>query len=608
MASVYEKGAKGRPVSFLSGTTANDDGTYNASFDFDHLVINSPAYKKAFLRFVSDKRSINDEDDDDDASSVTAISDNKKAEVSTSAKKPKGTSPTTQLGVTKKDKKQASTNPMACPDPLNASTKQSTDKKPVKKPIPKQPVRSSSPSPDDNTSSKSVNGQKDKTPSAGAPPVVKSPPASQNQPEKGKSPTNKSRSQPTLQAQSEKGTSLPSDNRTKHPTPTPPSKVKSSSSSQNSSKATAQVQPSKEKSPASTQEHSQTSSKGKPAKEKPPASTQEHPQQHPQPVTKGNPAKDKSTKDKQRKPLSTPESPQPAGKGQDDKGKTKSAPPTQDNPQAAVKAQQDKKKPLSPANEETIEALVTAIEQNNITAVKGALQAVTEINVFRPNKSENALHYAARKGRLEVVNLLLEKGADISIKDGENKTAIGIADDNCFFDISTAIFKHDRFKTAKKNAKKFKLHWACASGDATAVNEALKELSDINCVDKVSYTGLHYACVFGYEGIVRMLLKHSANQSIDNALDINLRTKVRLHGALHLASMCGHSDIVRVLIDGGADPNLKDSLENRPLHYACKYREKRSSDIVQMLIGAGADLNPKNKSEDTPLSTSCKFG
>ena len=75
-------------------------------------------------------------------------------------------------------------------------------------------------------------------------------------------------------------------------------------------------------------------------------------------------------------------------------------------------------------------ALVSAC-RNEKAAVELALLGVDNINVdFQRNSDgmecfgESSLHFASIKGMLEVVNRLLEKGADVNMQDEDGETAL----------------------------------------------------------------------------------------------------------------------------------------------------------------------------------------
>ena len=72
--------------------------------------------------------------------------------------------------------------------------------------------------------------------------------------------------------------------------------------------------------------------------------------------------------------------------------------------------------------------------------------------------------------------------------------------------------------------------------------------------------------------------------------------------ALLLASRRGHSLVVKALLDGGADPNLANSIGQRPLHFAPLTIGEASEEITIDLLTAGAEIDATDGSGDTPLN------
>lgn len=96
---------------------------------------------------------------------------------------------------------------------------------------------------------------------------------------------------------------------------------------------------------------------------------------------------------------------------------------------------------------------------------------VHEKNPANPNFynsfGETSLHYAAKKGYLEIVKLLLEHYADPSIKDGDGHTAGSLANDHGHYKIVEVLSEHvmndeipkcAETKRTEKNSKKEYLH------------------------------------------------------------------------------------------------------------------------------------------------------
>lgn len=95
------------------------------------------------------------------------------------------------------------------------------------------------------------------------------------------------------------------------------------------------------------------------------------------------------------------------------------------------------------------------------------------------------MHIAAKYGRIEILRLLLDSGALITI---------------------------ETYKTRFSA-----LHIACFYEHLKVVQEILKcGLADIDVIDGYGNTPLHYATMAGSEKIVDYLLKHGANANLRN--------------------------------------------------------------------------------------------
>jgi len=136
--------------------------------------------------------------------------------------------------------------------------------------------------------------------------------------------------------------------------------------------------------------------------------------------------------------------------------------------------------------------------------VKCLLSHGTDASI-QNNDGWTALHYAAEKGHLEVVNLLLSHKANTSEEDNSGSTA---------------------------------LHYAGYYGHLEVVNCLLSHGADTSIQNRTGCTVLYCAVNNGHLKVVKCLLSHGADTSIRDNYG---------HTALHIARMRGHIAIVEYL-------------------------------------------------------------
>lgn len=151
--------------------------------------------------------------------------------------------------------------------------------------------------------------------------------------------------------------------------------------------------------------------------------------------------------------------------------------------------------------------------------------------------TENVLIEASRKGDLNKVKNLINKGTNINATDQEGVTAL--------------------MRAAANNRKYI-------------VELLLKNQAKPNLADKQGKTALIYAATNGYIDIVALLL--------ENGADINQNGSTGT--ALNNAAKWGYIDIVKLLLEKGAIIHLKDNQGNTALDNALK---NDRIEIVKML-------------------------
>lgn len=193
----------------------------------------------------------------------------------------------------------------------------------------------------------------------------------------------------------------------------------------------------------------------------------------------------------------------------------------------------------------------------------------------------------------EMVSLLVERGADVNKKTNPGLSALMLAARSKQLDIASILVEHGADVGATDANEITPLMYAALSGSPEIVRLLLEGGAEVDALSTTG-TALMAAADQGHEDVVKILLERGAN--------VDLRG-VNGWTALRSAVNKRRKEIARTLIDKGADVNAVLTGEpgrNNPtlLHLAIYWIK---SDIAPMLIEAGADVNAKNETGLTPL-------
>lgn len=185
-----------------------------------------------------------------------------------------------------------------------------------------------------------------------------------------------------------------------------------------------------------------------------------------------------------------------------------------------------------------------------------------------------AIHWAATFGKIGLINLLLNNGADIAAK-------------------GTDIFRWEA------------LHYAVYSGNIDIVSLLLDRGADISVRDGEGNTSLHWAASQRRLAILKLLLSRGAAPDAQDSRGSTALHMSVLYGSPGCDKLLG--DMVEALLEAGADPSISDSHGYTPLHRLVQSDEEDVR-AVQLILGRGADISARDHRGMTPLHWVAKGG
>jgi ankyrin repeat protein len=275
--------------------------------------------------------------------------------------------------------------------------------------------------------------------------------------------------------------------------------------------------------------------------------------------------------------------------------------------------------------------LFFAAESGKANVVEYLLNNGADANI--PDAGKRVpLHVAAQAGDLESVKLLLPKTTDgINVKENYDYTPLFFAAESGKANVVEYLLNNGADANIPDAGKRVPLHVAAQTGDMESVKLLLpKTTGGINFKGNDNYTPLFFAAESSKANVVKYLLDNGADANIDCYGDLPLHVAVQagdLESAklllpktkggmnvkgdwdmtpLFFAAQKGKANIVEYLLNNGADANIQDSYKDFPLHTAAEIGDIGSIKLLVRKTTGG--VNTKGHMEKTPLSIAVRKG
>ncbi|XP_052864009.1 poly [ADP-ribose] polymerase tankyrase-1 [Anopheles cruzii] len=269
--------------------------------------------------------------------------------------------------------------------------------------------------------------------------------------------------------------------------------------------------------------------------------------------------------------------------------------------QDADRASADGSSPRTPNRSPTGELAAGFVLRNylNFTNEDGAtaLHYACEVTKEEVNKRSKERKEQEANGDRDIVRMLLENGADVSLSTRSTQEtcfhAVSVAGNN---DVLTEMIGHMTATDIQKAMnRQSSVGWtplliACNRGHMELVNNLLANHARVDVFDNEGRSALHLAAEHGYLQVCDAL--------ITNKAFINSKSRVG-RTALHLAAMNGYSELVKFLIrDHNAVVDILTLRKQTPLHLAAASGQMN---VCKLLLELGANIDATDDVGQKPI-------
>lgn len=212
-----------------------------------------------------------------------------------------------------------------------------------------------------------------------------------------------------------------------------------------------------------------------------------------------------------------------------------------------------------------------------------------------------ALHMAARRGHAVIVQLLVDKGANVNaVAEGFEDysmtyevTALHLAARNGHEKVLDILLNNGADIDSQTERGETALHLAAEKGHVGAIALLLNKGANLEAKSRREYTPIRVAALRGQEACAKILIERGADLSVapnGNSL-------------LYLAALGGNAELVQLLLEKGFDVN-----GGSVLCAAAGSHSQGRDDVVRLLLKEGADVSNRTENAETALHKSAWRG
>lgn len=243
---------------------------------------------------------------------------------------------------------------------------------------------------------------------------------------------------------------------------------------------------------------------------------------------------------------------------------------------------------------QTMKQLFTAVSQGDKKKLESLLSSKYSPDV--KNDTHSLMHAAAEYGQTQILDVLINKGANVNILDSNGATPLHYGVKHNRPNALRFLLERGASLAVKDSNGAAPLHWACQLGKLDCARVLVDKGADIEAKAKYETTALHLAARAGLKDIVTYLCQNKANTEA--------RTN-KGYTPLHIAAMKGLSDMCNILLHFRGHVDALTLRRQTALHFTAMQGDIPTS---QILLRYGAWASAMDADHNTPASNAQQNG
>jgi ankyrin len=258
--------------------------------------------------------------------------------------------------------------------------------------------------------------------------------------------------------------------------------------------------------------------------------------------------------------------------------------------------------------------LIYAAARGKLEILKVLIGKGANIHATTTNADKTALHFAARGGHEEVAAYLLENGAQVEQQDRGHYTPLMYASEEGHVRVVLLLLEHMGGQaqglevTDAWYSGRTALHWAVAGGHEEVVTALLRHGARADTRDRSGKSAIMTSLLGGELKIMGLLVDHLGTQALQER---DGEGRSLLHIAIGRENCYRREDAVPYLLSEGLVPNLRDNQGETALMYAAMgISTGPDMEIMQTLLDymGGEGLDERNNEGWTALHFAVNHG